>query len=134
SRIWPVNGQPAYIPQNPSEPAVLNNAIFRIPSGNLPPGEARAFTIGGPVVRPAGSTSRAIVTLVPFSGTGLSNFDNSVQLEHTATNSVAGGSQISLDVREDATTTQVNVELRPSGSSHILRRIERFELDNAPFD
>ncbi|RYD40505.1 MAG: hypothetical protein EOP83_35175, partial [Verrucomicrobiaceae bacterium] len=66
-----------------------------------------------------------------FSSSSPSNFANCVILDHAATNT----GTLSLDVREDQTTTQINVELRTgSSTSTLLRRLERFELDNAPFD
>jgi len=131
SRIWNASGQPAYVPYTTSEPAVLNNAIFSIPATTLPPGEARAFTVSSPVLRPQGSTARVTVPMGTFSSSSPSNFANCVLLDHAATNT----GTLKLDVREDQTTTQINVELRTgSTSSTLLRRIERFELDNAPFD
>ncbi|MEK7952532.1 hypothetical protein [Luteolibacter soli] len=135
SRIWGASGQPAYVPQNASEPAVLNNAVFSIPATTLPPGEARAFTISTPVLRPQNSTSRVTVSMGAFSSSSPANFANCVLLDHSAVNTISAGSTLNLDVREDATTTQVNVELRTgSSASTLLRKIERFELDNAPFD
>jgi Tfp pilus assembly protein PilX len=135
SRIWNASGQPAYVPQNTSEPAVLNNAVFTIPATTLPPGEARAYTIASPVLRPQGSTVRTTVSMGAFSSSSPSNFANSVLLDHASTNVIASGGTLNLDVREDATTTQINVELRSGGAaSTLLRKIERFELDNAPFD
>lgn len=134
SCVWEAAGQPAYIPRATSEPAALNNAIFTIASGSLAPGEAKAYTMSQKVERPVNSTAKVTIPLVDFSSSGASNFDKSIQLAHGSTNSVAGGAVMRLDVREDATTTQINVELRSAGSTSILRKIERFELDNAPFD
>lgn len=135
SRIWNASGQPAYVPQSTSEPAVLNNAVFSIPATTLPPGEARAWTVSSPVLRPQGSTSKVTVSMGAFSSSNPSNFANSVILDHSATNTIPSGGSLALDVREDATTTQINVELRTgSAVSTLLRKIERFELDNAPFD
>jgi len=136
SRLWGANGQPAYVPYATSEPAVLNNAIFSIPATTLPPGEARAFTMAGPVLRPAGSTARVTVSMGDFSSSNPSNFANSVILDHNSTNTIpAPPETFNLDVREDTSTSQVNVELRTgSSASTLLRKIERFELDNAPFD
>ena len=136
SRIYINDSQgPAYVPQTTAEPAVLNNAIFSIPATTLPPGEARAYTVASPILRQQGSTSRVTISMETFSSSSPSNFANCVFLDHASTNVIAAGSSLNLDVREDATTTQVNVELRTgSSTSTLLRKIERFELDNAPFD
>lgn len=135
SRIWPASGQPAYIPKNASEPAVFNNTIFRIPAGTLPAGGAIAYTLGSPLTRPAGSVGQMVVNLVALAGSGsdAQNYKNVIMLEHTSTNSVAGAGKITMDVREDTVTSQINVEMRPAGSASILRKLERFELDNAEF-
>ena len=135
SRIWNASGQPAYVPRNTSEPAVLNNAIFSIPATTLPPGEARAYTVSGSILRPQNSTSRVTVPMGTFSSSSPANFANCVILDHGSTNTISGSGTLDLDVREDTTTTQINVELRTgSTTSTLLRKIERFELDNAPFD
>ncbi len=135
SRLWPAAGQPAFIPRSPSEAALFNNVIFRIPSGNLPAGGARAYTISSQVSRPANSTSQAVVTLSAISGspTEIQDFKRVLIMEHGSINSIAGASRITLDVREASVTSQINLELRPQGSAAILRKIERLELDNAEF-
>ena len=136
SRIWGLGGQPAYLPQVnsakvPIEPSVFGNAIFQIPSTTLAPGEARVFTLGGPLMRPANSMAKVTIPLTGYSGSAPSDFRNSVILDTTVT----ATPPFKLDVREDATTSQASVELRTSGStSAVLRRVERFEFDNAPFD
>lgn len=112
----------------PQEASVFGNTVFQIPSTTLQPGEAKAFTIGGPVNRPAGSISRTSVPMVPFGGASAANFNNCVLLESNH----IGTPPFSLDIREDTITSQASLELRPSGSSAIYRRIERMEFDNAP--
>ena len=131
--LWPTQDQPAYLAQNTSKPAVLNRTIFRIPAGSLPAGQARAYTISGPAPRPM-TTAPVIVNLSTLRSSAPDNFSNSVILE-TTNNTVnfSQNSSIRLDVREDTVTSQASLELRPAGSSSILRRIERFELDNAPY-
>ncbi len=129
SRIWDAAGQPAFIPANPSELAVFNNAVFIVPSGRLEPGEALAYTIPSPVPRSA-STAKITVRLGPFSSSSPDDFSNSIVMSHSGVNN---GSK-SLDVRESWTTSLIAVELRLSGGptkDSILRRVERLELDNA---
>ncbi|MCW1886412.1 hypothetical protein OKA04_16865 [Luteolibacter flavescens] len=124
---------PSYLPRNPSSPAVLNGAIFTIPATTLPPGEARAFTMNNSLVRPAGVVGTVTIPLANFSSSSPSNFGNSVFLDHGGINTMTG-TPLRLDVNEDATTTQINVELRSGGStSTLLRKIERFELDNSMY-
>jgi Tfp pilus assembly protein PilX len=137
SRIWGLgNGQPAYLPQvnsakAPIEPSVFGNAIFQIPATTLAPGEARVFTLGGPIVRPANSMARVTVPLANYSGSAPSDFRNCLLLDTTVT----ATPPFKIDVREDATTSQASLELRTSGSTGaVLRRVERFEFDNAPWD
>jgi Tfp pilus assembly protein PilX len=141
SRIYGLSGSaaayPAVLPRVntqfvPQEASVLGNAIFQIPSTTLQPGEARAFTVGGPVLRPASSMARVTVAMTPFSSGNPSDFRNCVILDTNTTASAASG--FTLDIREDTTTSQASLELRETGStSAIYRRVERFELDNAPF-
>jgi Tfp pilus assembly protein PilX len=129
SRVWDAAGNCAFF-GNKGEPAVFNNATFVIPKGDLAPGEARAYTMAAPVNRPA-SPSSIKVDLKPFSSSSPSNFANCIVQEEPANNT---GSKL-LDVRESWTTTQVTAELRLAGGSgnRILRRLERFELDNGFF-
>lgn len=131
SRIWDAAGNCAFF-SNKGQPAVFNNATFVIPSGELPPGEARAYTMGGQVVRPANSTGAIKVDLKPFSSSSPTNFANCIIQEETAANADPAKQ---LDVRESWTTTQVTAELRLAGGSAgtLLRRLERFELDNGFF-
>ncbi|WP_193211338.1 hypothetical protein [Luteolibacter marinus] len=134
SRIWPLGGSngPAYIPRDPSEPAVFNNAVFRIKAGTLPPGEARAYTIAGTVVRDARTaTRRTNVDLAPFESSRPYSFTNCVVM--TNTNSYTA--PLVMDVRESWQTTLAMVEMRLAGTSSrsVLRQIERFELDNGYF-
>jgi len=132
SRIWDAAGQPAYIPRDTSEPAVFNNAIFTIPSGELEPGEAAAYTMRAPVSRPA-NTARITIPLAPFGSSSPANLENSIIMEHAGVNTASR----LLDVRESWTTTLISVELRATGggsrANALLRRIERLELDNAFF-
>jgi Tfp pilus assembly protein PilX len=131
SRIYDSAGNAGYF-SNKGAPAVFNNTTFVIPSGELAPGEAKAFTMGGQVIRRFGNLASIKVDLKPFSTSSPNNFDNCVIQEETAVNT---GSK-TLDVRESWTTTQVSAELRlGSGrsTSNLLRRLERFELDNGFF-
>ncbi|MCW1924624.1 hypothetical protein OKA05_18815 [Luteolibacter arcticus] len=131
SRIYDAADPCAFF-SNRGEPAVFNNATFVIPAGELPPGEAKAFTIASQVLRRSGSTAAIKVDLKPFGSSSATNFDNCIIQEELAVNE----GSISLDVRESWTTTQVSAELRIAGgssSSNLLRRLERFELDNGFF-
>ncbi len=142
SRIWGVPGAgvdsyPAYMPRVtaakvPTEPSVFGNTIFQIPSTTLQPGEAKVFTLAGPTIRPAGSMNKLNVAMTTFTNGNPRDFKNCVFLDTTRTITSTAG--FTLDVREDSSTTQSSLELRAPGStSAIYRRIERFELDNAPF-
>jgi Tfp pilus assembly protein PilX len=129
SRVWDAAGNCAFF-GNKGEPAVFNNATFVIPKGELEPGEARAYTMAAPVTRMPNAASIK-VDLKPFSSSSPSNFNNCIVQEEPANNS---GTKL-LDVRESWTTTQATAELRLAGGSgnRILRRLERFELDNGFF-
>jgi len=132
SRIWNLGSPAAFIPQcNASgvatEPAVFNSAVFRIRAASLAPGEARAYSIAGPIKRAAAdATSRLVIDLAPFGSSSPFDFNNCVELENTNTY----GNIPSLDVRESAESSLIGVEMRLAGSSNILHRAERFELDN----
>ena len=126
ARIWDASGPTRFLGRT-GEPGVFNNAIFTIPKGELAPGEARAYTMGGPVNRPDNDLSQVTVTLVPFASSAPSNFSNCLILGEPTPNS--GGK--ALDVRESWDASQPTAELRLAGSSTLLRRLERFELDNA---
>jgi Tfp pilus assembly protein PilX len=132
SRIWDAAGQPAFIPMDVSEPAVFNNTYFSIPSGELAPGEARAFVNVGRVVRGLNSTAPVTVSMGDFGASGSGSFDSCVELEHNGNNTT----NRTLDVRESWTTTLISLEMRTgesASSGSILRRVERFELDNGFF-
>lgn len=129
SCVMEANGQPAYIQKKdePGKPAVFHNARFRIAADSLPPGEAKAYTIGAPFVRAITDLSAIVVPLVPFADSDPSNFLNSVQLLTTFQNT----GTVRLDVRESWTTTLIDANLLLGNK--LVRRIERFEIDNAPF-
>ena len=130
SRIWSLGGPTTYIPGDPGESAVFNNAMFRISASSLGPGEARAYTLGSAIKRPSGNaTQRVVIDLVPFAEAAPFDFSKCVELENTNTY----GNIPDLDVRESWQTTLAMVEMRLAGSSNILRRLERFELDNGYF-
>lgn len=118
------------------EPGVLNNAVFVIGKDKLPPGEAKAYTISGRVIRPVNDSSTVKVTMKPFGSSSPYNFENCVVLEQPTPPESDGNSDFAsakqLDVRESWTTSQPTVELRLAGSSasNPLCRIERFEWDN----
>ncbi|QJE98720.1 hypothetical protein [Luteolibacter luteus] len=125
-------GQPAFLAQNASEAAVLNRALFRIPAGTLAPGEGRAYCVSGQTIRPPGSTTQVVVNMGVFNSSAPSDFKNCVILDTTATADFGSGKR--LDVREATITSQCTVELRTAGSNTaVLRRLERFDLDNAPY-
>jgi hypothetical protein len=133
SRIW--NYQRAvFVNGDPSEESVFNNAFFRIPASSLQPGEARAYTLAGSTLRPAGSgTSRVVCTLAPFSSSAPFDFNRCVELDLNVAPSAGFGA---FDVRESWQTTQVTVDMKQAGgssSAQSLCRIERFELDNGFF-
>lgn len=131
SRIWTLGGNSNFI--NANQPAVFNQAIFRIPASSLPSGEARAYTVGGYTLRPIGSgMQRTVVDLVPFNTSSPFDFSRCVELDAPGTYSTS----LSLDVRETWQTTLIGVDMRlagGSGTSEPLRQIEGFELDNGYF-
>lgn len=135
SRIWPLGGQnaPAFIPRDTSEPAVFQNVTFTIRPATLPPGEGRAYTQTGPVTRPPGSGAQSLkVELGDFAKSAPFRFSNCIEL----VNNISYNPPVTMDVRESWQTTLVNLEMGLAGSSgagRILRRIERFELDNGYF-
>ena len=135
SRIWNIGDRSAFIPQNPGEAAVFNKAVFRIRASSLRPGEARAYTMPSYVFRPAATgAQQVVIDLAPFQSSAPFNFSNCIELENTVPITIAaGGNTPSMDVRESWQTTQIGLEMRLRSSSGILRRIERFELDNGYF-
>lgn len=104
SRIWGnMSPKPAYLPKDPSEAAVFNNAVFTIPAASLAPGEARAYTMGSSVKRAAGSTSKVTVNLSEFAASAPFDFNNCVELENSATYNLTAATppkRFELDIRE----------------------------------
>jgi hypothetical protein len=138
SRIWNYKSA-VFINGNPTEPAVFNNAFFRIRSDTLQPGEARAYTIAGYTLRTPGTgANRVVVDLAPFSTAAPFDFNRCIELDNNAPAFVptSAGTTPSLDIRESWQTTQINVDMKIAGGSagaQSLCRIERFELDNGYF-
>jgi hypothetical protein len=133
SRIWNLGAETAYLnnSSNPAEPAVFNNAYFRIRASSLEPGEVRAYTHARPTFRDR-SNSRITVDLEPFANSSPGSFSNSIEMDTTTIRTTLPG----MDVRESWQTTLVGLEMRLSGgssSSGILRSIDRFDLDNGYF-
>lgn len=113
-------------------PSLFNNLFFRIRAGELAPGEARAYTLSGYTLRPAGSVVRSVAELGSFSSSLPFDFSRCVELD----SATVWTSMPSLDVRESWQTTLVMAELKIAGSSTNsppLRRVERFDLDNGYF-
>ena len=139
SRIWGglPDPKPAFIPGTPTEAAVFNNAVFRIQSASLAPGEARAYTIASPVYRLAtAGTQRVVIDLAPMERSLAFDFNKCIELENTAVYTATGTPSMlpTMDVRESWQTTLVKVEMRLSTApAGILRLVERFELDNGYF-
>lgn len=131
--IYDGAGRPAFLAANAGEAAVLNRAIFRIPAGTLPPGEARAYCVNSKTVRPATpNPTQAIISMGVFNASSPEDFKNCVILDTPGVLDFSTSKR--LDVREDTITSQCTVELRTAGSTTaILRRLERFDLDNAPY-
>jgi hypothetical protein len=139
SRIWQLNSTCVYIPKDGTidrpgrESAVFNQTVFRIKHDRLEPGEARAYTQSGKVIRKyRTANSRQIVDMAPFSGSAPFDFNNCVEMTTPTEITLPKA----LDVRESWQTTLVMLEMRLAGSRgryKWLRRIERFELDNGYF-
>lgn len=127
--------EPAYISKDSSEPSVFLNAIFQIPSGTLPPGGALAYTNSGPVERAAGSTTAVTVPLSVMTGNAFldQNLQNALILKHDSTISGATGRTIIVRVNEEHQTSQIDLTMKPQGSSSILRLLKRLELDNPEY-
>jgi hypothetical protein len=78
SRIWALGNNSVYLPNDPSEEAVFNQAVFTIKPGTLPAGEARAYTLAGAILRARGTgTRRVTADLVPFGPSG-ADFKNCI--------------------------------------------------------
>ena len=133
SCIWNLADNAAFLPHGSSSPAVFNRAILRIPSTTLAPGEARAFTNGSHVYRSvASATSNTTVDMATVDANTLGDFNNCIELENPTTLAITSptASDIpGLGDLEEWQTSCATVEMRLTGSSKILRRIERFELD-----
>lgn len=127
---------PAFLTADPRKPALFNQAIFRIPAGSLPAGEARAYTIAAPALRQVSSTvTQTVVNMALLRSSKPDDFNNCVILETSSpTVDYAKYPSVVFDVRENTVTSTCSLELRPAGSNSILRKIERLELDNARFD
>lgn len=138
SRIWNLSlpggiNETAYLSTSPAftEPAVFNNAYFRIRGDTLEPGEVRAYSHSGPTFRDR-NNGRITVDLVPFANSSPGNFSNCLEMDTTHVRDTLPG----LDVRESWQTTLIGLELRFAGSSSnsgLLAAIDRFELDNGYF-
>jgi hypothetical protein len=124
--IWSLGAVAAYFPRDPTSPAVFNKAVFRIGPASLAPGEARAYTITGSFFRPVNAGANAItINLVPIDPFSIGDFNQCVELENpTSYNDIPF-----IDVREEWQTSCITVEMRLAGSSNVLRRVERLELD-----
>lgn len=133
SRIWNYS-RAVFINADSSEEAVFHNTLFRIPRDTLQPGEARAYTVSGRVLRPAGTgTMPVVVNMGPIASSAAFDLNRSVELDLNVT---PAASFNSFDVRESWQTTQITIDMRQAGTSwgaQPLRRIERFELDNGYF-
>jgi hypothetical protein len=133
SRIW--NYQRAvFINRDTAEEAVYHNTLFRIPRDTLQPGEARAYTVSGRVLRPVGTgTTPVVVNMGPIASSAAFDLNRSVELDLNVAPVASFGS---FDVRESWQTTQITLDMRQAGTSwgaQSLQRIERFELDNGYF-
>lgn len=136
ARIWQLVDNTVFIDR--SRPAAFNNVQFRIPSGSLNPGEARAYSVASPVLRAPGSLATVSVPMAPVN-ISLRDFRACIEQDSTGKFDLpASGATVAYDVRESWQTTSATVELRLGGStsggtSNLLRRLERLELDNGYF-
>ena len=147
SRIWQLrNNRCIYIPDDERltrtggtyretpgrESAVFNQAVFTISAGTLAPGEARAFTHSGKVVRSRNSANQELkIRMSSFSSSNPFDFNNCIEMET--------GSNITLprtlDVRESWQTTLLALDMRLSNmrTTSYLTRLEGLQLDNGYF-
>jgi hypothetical protein len=132
----------AFLPRDADEPAVFNNAVFRIPGGSLGVGEARAYTLANGVLRP-NDTSPVSVPLAPFASSAPFDFGKSLELDIPIPIDMdfepRNGRYFTprLRILESGSSSLLGLEMRHNGS--LLLRIDRFEIDNgftegAPFD
>ena len=131
SCIWNIGAYCQYLPQYTHSSACLNRAIMRIPPSTLPPGEARAYTIGQTIERPWGSP-QVEIDLVQFTRGDPTNFEHSIIQKNNVGFNLSSR-PVRLDVRESTNTTQMTAELRIGNSGDILRKIKSFECDNGYF-
>jgi len=130
ARIWNLGAETAFLhdSNNPGEPAVFNNAYFRIRADSLEPGEVRAYTHAGHTFRDR-SNSRVTIDLAPFATSRPGDFGNCIEMDTNIVRTTLPG----MDVRESWQTTLVGLELSLTGRSSgagLLTAIDRFELDN----
>jgi hypothetical protein len=123
---------PDFDPATPTKPAVFNNVFFRIRPSSLEPGEARAYTLDGYYyrTRPSGN-QRLVVYLAPFQSSAPYDFNKCIELENPYFADASLERPRTLGVREGSQSSLIGLEMKLAGSSGILRRLNRFELDNA---
>ena len=68
--------------RNGAEAAVFNRAIFQIPTGTLQPGEARAYTISAPHLRPR-TPAKFVVTMQPVAPDTIFDYNNWLEMQST---------------------------------------------------
>ncbi|WP_367872136.1 hypothetical protein [Luteolibacter sp. Populi] len=135
--IYEAAGQPAFIGVRNGRGAALAKTIFQIPATTLQPGEAKSYTNKSSVLRGVNNIGTLTTELGLFVSSGAGNYepcviqDNDQVINLQGTNPDGSAKNVFLDVREQSTTSQINVELRSGGT--LLKRVERFELDNANF-
>jgi Tfp pilus assembly protein PilX len=129
SRIWDLGAETAILTAS-NEPAVFNNAYFRIRADTLQPGEVRAYTHSGRTFRDR-SNRRVTIDLTPFATSSPTSFSNCIEMDTTLVRTTLPG----LDIRESWQTTLVGLEMRLGAGSggNLLRAIDRFEIDNGYF-
>ncbi len=133
SSIWGPEVKPAFLPGNAGVPSVFGNATFRIGADSLKAGEARAYTISSPVLRPQ-TTDPITIPLSPFASSSPADMNMCIEMQHSSVNDATK----LLDVREQWTTSLISLIMRSGDSQNsmpdnIVRRIERVELDNGFF-
>jgi len=114
---------------NNNESSVLGSTYFKIPSGTLEPGEARAYGNIGAADKPVGNAP-ITVEMAEFNSFDAASWANSVKLMGTVD---APTVKFPMDVRENDNTSQVDILLSLTQNGTPLRALQRFELDNAEF-
>lgn len=130
----------AYVPNSPSQAAVFNKTLFRIPPGSIPVGGAVAYTIdpantSAELIKPGsgGNNTVRLINAASLAPIDREDYTKVVRLQYTATMKSVEPNVVALFVLEANQTSQINVEMRPAAGTTILRELKELELDNSNY-